>query len=70
MGYTIYSVTGCVRCKIVKGFMEERSFDFVERDMKADGEEDFRKFYAANRRSIYRGTDGIEFPILTDGREI
>jgi len=70
VGYTIYSVTGCVRCKIVKRFMEERGIVFVERDMKADGGEDFRKFYAANRGAIYRGADGIEFPILTDGLEI
>jgi len=50
--------------------MEERGIDFVEMDMKAEGKEDFRKFYAANRPSIFRGAEGIEFPILTDGREI
>ena len=70
MTYTIYSATGCARCKIVKKFMEERGIVFVERDMKADGKEDFRKFYAANRPFIFRGPDGIEFPILTDGLEI
>ena len=70
MSHTIYSATGCARCKIVKGFMDERGVDFVEKDMKAEGKEDFRKFYAANRPAIWRGPDGIEFPILTDGAEI
>lgn len=70
MNYTIYSATGCARCKIVKQYMEERGINFVDKDMKADGKEDFRKFYASNRPAIYRGQDGIEFPIITDGQEI
>jgi glutaredoxin/pyruvate-formate lyase-activating enzyme len=70
MTYTIYSATGCARCNMAKRFMNEQGIEFVEKDIKADGKEDYRKFYAANRSSIYRGPDGIEFPIVTDGREI
>ncbi|ABO48912.1 hypothetical protein Dred_0364 [Desulforamulus reducens MI-1] len=70
MSYTIYTATGCTRCKIVKQCMKERGIDFVEQDMKAEGKEAFRKFYSANRKSIFRGPDGVEFPILTDGSTI
>ncbi len=69
-GYTVYSATGCVRCKIVKGYMDAQGIAFVEKDMKAEGKEDFQKFYAANRRQIFRGPEGVEFPIVTDGTVI
>ncbi|SHK44299.1 hypothetical protein [Desulforamulus aeronauticus] len=70
MSYTIYTATGCTRCKIVKQFMRERGIDYVEQDMKAAGKEAFQKFYIANRKSIFRGPAGVEFPILTDGSTI
>ncbi|GAB6181289.1 hypothetical protein JCM14036_26080 [Desulfotomaculum defluvii] len=70
MSYTIYTATGCTRCKIVKQFMKENSLDYVEHDMKAEGKEAFQKFYTANRKAIFRGQDGVEFPILTDGSSI
>lgn len=38
--------------------------------MKADGKEAFQQFYAANRKGIHRGPDGVDFPILTDGAGI
>lgn len=69
-GFTVYSATGCVRCKIVKGYMDAQGISFVEKDMKAEGKEDFQKFYAANRRQIFRGPEGVEFPIVTDGTVI
>jgi len=67
---TIYTATGCTRCKIVKRFMEERDITYVEKDMKAEGKEEFQSFYKANRSAIFRGSDGIEFPIITDGENI
>ncbi len=69
-GFTVYSATGCVRCKIVKGYMDAQGMTYVEKDMKAEGKEDFQKFYAANRRQIFRGPEGVEFPIVTDGTAI
>ncbi|MCL6479572.1 MAG: hypothetical protein K6T65_14405 [Peptococcaceae bacterium] len=70
MGNTLFTVTGCTRCKIVKNFMNDRSIAYIEKDMKAEGKEDFQKFYAANRKAIYRGPEGIEFPVFLDGAEI
>ncbi|RYD05820.1 hypothetical protein N752_07970 [Desulforamulus aquiferis] len=70
MGFTIYTATGCTRCKIVKELMRERGIDFIEQDMKAEGKDAFQKFYSTNRKAIFRGPDGVEFPLLTDGRVI
>ncbi|MCF8009818.1 MAG: hypothetical protein K9L17_00105 [Clostridiales bacterium] len=67
MSNTLYTATGCTRCKIVKNFMEERDIPYVEKDMKAEGKEEFQQFYKANRKYIYRGENGIEFPVFTDG---
>jgi pyruvate formate lyase activating enzyme len=68
--FTVYSATGCARCKIVKGYMDAQGIAYVEKDMKAEGKEDFQKFYAANRNRIFRGPEGVEFPIVTDGTVI
>lgn len=70
MSRTLFTSTGCIRCKIVKRFMEERGLAYEEKDIKADGREDFKKFYTANRKSVYRGPEGIEFPVFFDGVEI
>lgn len=66
----LFTLTGCTRCKIVKRFMEEREIFYEEKDIKAEGKEDFQKFYAANRESVYRGPQGIEFPVYFDGAVI
>lgn len=68
--FTLYSATGCIRCKLLKGYMQEHGIAYVEKDMKAEGKEDFQKFYAANRKQIFRGPEGVEFPIITDGTAI
>lgn len=70
MGHIIYSATGCTRCKIVKKLMDERGIAFTEYDMKADGKDEFQQFYKANRKAVFRGPDGVEFPIIYDGQEI
>lgn len=70
MSNIIFTATGCTRCKIVKSFMNERNIPYVEKDMKSEGKEEFQNFYKANRSNIYRGPDGIEFPIITDGKNI
>jgi len=66
----LFTATGCTRCKIVKQFIKEKGISFIEKDIKVDGKEDFQKFYAANRKAIYRGPDGVEFPVFFDGVEI
>ncbi len=70
MNNILFTAAGCIRCKIVKGFMKDRGIPFEEKDMKAEGKEEFKKFYSANRTAIYRGPDGIEFPVFTDGVHI
>jgi len=67
MSITLFTSTGCIRCKIVKRFLGERGLAYAEKDIKAEGKEDFQKFYVAHRKSIYRGQEGVEFPLLFDG---
>jgi pyruvate formate lyase activating enzyme len=47
--------------------MEEHGISFQEMDIKAEGKEPFAQFYRNNRSSVYRGKEGIEFPVFTDG---
>ena len=70
MGNRIFSATGCVRCKIAKKFMDEKGIAYEDLDIKGNGMQTFREFYGANRSAIYRGDEGIEFPIYTDGKAI
>jgi len=66
----LYTATGCTRCKIVKNYMDSNDIHYIEKDMKAEGKEEFHTFYKDNRAKLYRGPDGIEFPIFYDGLEI
>jgi pyruvate formate lyase activating enzyme len=47
--------------------MDKLGIASEEVDIKSGGMDTFRKFYAANRGVIFRGEEGIEFPIYTDG---
>jgi pyruvate-formate lyase-activating enzyme/glutaredoxin len=67
MSTTLFSATGCVRCKVIRQFMEERSLAFQDHDALGEGREAFRAFYQGNRPHIHRGPDGIEFPVYSDG---
>jgi len=66
----IFSATGCARCKMVKEFMDKNGITYVDKNMKAEGKEDFQKFYKENRKDVFRGAAGVEFPVLTDGEVI
>ena len=70
MGPILYTTTGCMRCKIVKGYLQENGIDYVERNIKADGHADFVAFYREHHDVIFRGPDGIAFPILSDGKVV
>ena len=70
MSNTLFSATGCARCKITKNYMRENDIGFEEFDFKTDGKEVFNKFYRTNRDQIFRDKDGVEFPIFTDGKVI
>ena len=67
MSFTLFSTEGCARCKILKSRMAELGIAYEEHDFKGAGKDAFQQFYTANRKAVYRGPEGIEFPILTDG---
>jgi len=67
MGNTLFTVSGCVRCKIAKSFMDEKGILYDEIDIKGGGKEQFGQFYRKNRNGIIRDKNGVEFPIFTDG---
>jgi len=70
MTITIYSATGCLRCKIVKQFLKDNGRNYQDYDALDEGRETFKAFYQNNREKIYRGRDGVEFPIFYDGEII
>lgn len=70
MTNTIFSATGCARCAVTKRYMKEHAIDYTEYDIKADGKDEFAKFYRENRTAIFRDKDGVEFPVFTDGSVI
>jgi pyruvate formate lyase activating enzyme len=70
MSLTLFTATGCSRCNIAKKFMRENGIVFVEHDAVGEGKELFGQFYRAHRSDIFRGADGIEFPVLADGNAI
>lgn len=67
MSYTLFTATGCARCKIAKKFMDEKGIGYEEHDISGEGKDLFGRFYRNNRSSVYRGKEGIEFPVFTDG---
>jgi glutaredoxin len=70
MHITLYTATGCTRCKIVKGFLSRKGVPFQEKDIKGEGKQEFQQFYREHRPSVVRGPEGIEFPIFFDERVI
>jgi pyruvate formate lyase activating enzyme len=50
--------------------MKENDIGCEEHDIKAGGREVFAEFYRTNRSHVYRGADGVEFPVFTDGEVI
>ena len=70
MAFTIFSTTGCMRCKIVKSYMDDHGMVYEDHDIKAEDKDVFNGFYRRNRPDIFRGKEGIEFPILYTGEKI
>lgn len=69
MSITLYTAPNCLRCTIVKNFLEEQGQEYTAFDFKED-KDIFNKFYRANRPAIYRNSEGVEFPIFDDGQVI
>ena len=71
MKITLFSSTGCIRCTIVKKYLEDNDISFTEHDIKTeDGNEKFKTFYKRNRQNVQRDHTGIFFPIVQDGDTI
>jgi len=50
--------------------MDDHAMIYEENDIKAEGRDAFNLFYRNNRPDIYRGREGVEFPILFTGDKI
>jgi glutaredoxin len=70
MSFILFTATGCARCNTAKSFMNDKGISYEENDIKGDGREAFNLFYRENRSRIYRGKEGVEFPILFTGEKI
>ena len=70
MNRILFTAAGCARCSIARKFIQENGVSCEEQDATGDGKERFGQFYRANRGAIFRGRDGIEFPVLTEDASI
>lgn len=70
MSITIYSAPGCLRCKIVKQFLDETGRSYQDVDALGAGRQTFGNFYRNHRNRIHRGPDGVEFPIFSEGETV
>lgn len=66
MSITLYTAPDCLRCKIVKSWLADKSMAYDTIDFKADAAA-FNAFYRAKRADIYRNPEGVEFPLFDDG---
>jgi len=64
MMVTLFSATGCVRCRMAAAFMDERGMSYEKPDALGQGKDAFKQFYREHRSEVTRGPDGIAFPIL------
>lgn len=70
MPITIYSAPGCLRCKIVKQFLNDSGRTYQDVDALGQECKTFKTFYQNHRKKIYRGPDGVEFPIFSEGETV
>jgi pyruvate formate lyase activating enzyme len=70
MSMTLFTAADCARCHIAKKFMREKNLAFEEHDAVGEGRERFGEFYRAHRSAIFRGAEGIEFPVFVEGDAI
>lgn len=68
---TVFSSSGCLRCRIVKNHLQSLGLAYTEHDIKTEeGKAAFLPFYHANRSRVQRDGQGIFFPIVQDGATI
>lgn len=66
MDITLYTAPDCLRCKIVKAWLDGKGIAYGTLDYKADADA-FNAFYRTNRKAIYRNPEGVEFPLFHRG---
>lgn len=65
MGLILYKAPNCLRCDIVKKFLEEKNLPYEA--FQLDTEKDVvNGFYRTNRARLYRNVEGAEFPMFHD----
>lgn len=59
-----------MRCSIAASYMDDHGISYDKQDIHARGKEVFKTFYRENRSAIFRGPEGVEFPILFTGQKV
>jgi pyruvate-formate lyase-activating enzyme/glutaredoxin len=67
---TLFTAAGCARCNIARKFMQEKGIAYEDHDISGEGRDLFGQFYRAHRSAIFRGPEGIEFPVMEDGESV
>jgi len=50
MTITLYSATGCIRCRIVRQFLKDRGLTYLDHDALGEGKEAFGHFINSRQR--------------------
>ncbi len=69
MSITLYTAPDCIRCRVVKSYLADKNIPYDTIDFQ-EQKDTFNAFYRANRPSIYRNPEGVEFPLFHDGEVI
>ncbi|HWU37202.1 MAG TPA: hypothetical protein VN203_06085 [Candidatus Acidoferrum sp.] len=70
MSRTLFTAAGCARCHIARKFMQGKGIAYEEHDISGEGRDLFGRFYRVHRSAIFRGPEGIEFPVMEDGESV
>ena len=65
MPITLYKAPDCLRCKIVKDYLESAHIAYEAFDL-GEHKDIVNAFYRNNRASLYRNPEGVEFPMFHD----
>lgn len=69
MSITLYTAPNCIRCQIIKNYLADNNISYNTIDFKND-KEVFTTFYRAYRSEIYRNSEGVEFPLFYDEKNV
>ena len=72
MGYELYTMPNCEKCREVKEILKENDMDYHEVNLVGSGRKAFQEIYRNNKEEITRDSHGILLPILieSEGSEI